>query len=36
LKEFAESIRLFVQRIPTIYESSTVTDSCLGSVRIGV
>jgi len=31
LKEFAESIRLFVQRIPTIYESSTVTDSCLGT-----
>ncbi|KAI6214453.1 hypothetical protein M3Y94_00270100 [Aphelenchoides besseyi] len=31
LKEFHESIRSFIQRIPTIFEKSTITESSLGT-----
>lgn len=31
MKEFEEGIRTFIQRIPSIYEASNVTDSCLGT-----
>ncbi|KAI6218822.1 Sec23/Sec24 trunk domain-containing protein [Aphelenchoides fujianensis] len=31
LREFHESIRSFIERIPTVFEKSTITSSCLGT-----